>query len=107
MLAEHIRAETCVKVSAQGRVVDERCGTRTATVLISASGNGEHVKGGETNMATTIQAAPQEQPRGVVCGHYGCRHLPVYYIRSRPEGVIMRRQRRNCGKMMTTYERTM
>jgi len=39
--------------------------------------------------------------RGVVC-----RRLPVYYTRRRPDGSIMRsRQCRNCGKLVTTYER--
>jgi len=58
-------------------------------------------------MATAvIQDAPQDQPRGVVCRHCGCRHLPVYYTRRQPDGSIMRRRQcRNCGKMVTTYER--
>jgi len=42
---------------------------------------------------------------GGACRHCGCRHLPVYYTRSRPDGVIMRRRQcRNCGRL-TTYER--
>ncbi|HUU70015.1 MAG TPA: hypothetical protein VM186_10855 [Planctomycetota bacterium] len=57
-------------------------------------------------MATMVQHTPQEQSPGVVCRQCGCRHLPVYYTRSRPDGVIMRRRQcRNCGKVMTTYER--
>jgi len=77
------------------------------SVSISANGSGGREKEKrEVNMAKKVQDEPVEEPRGVACSRCGCRHLPVYYTRHRPDGSIMRRRQcRNCGRMVTTYEK--
>lgn len=55
-----------------------------------------------------MNTTPTSKPKtdyGLRCMTCGCRHLPVIYTRSKPGGRIMRRRQcRNCGKRMTTYE---
>ena len=74
---------------------------------ILANGSGEcEMERREADMANKAQDEPIEQPRGVACPRCGCRHLPVYYTRHRPDGSILRRRQcRNCGRMVTTYEK--
>lgn len=43
--------------------------------------------------------------RGLVCPKCGCRHFRVIYTRPVRGGKIMRRREcRNCGRRLTTYE---
>jgi transcriptional regulator NrdR family protein len=47
-----------------------------------------------------------EDQKGLECRHCGCRHLRVVYTRPAWGGRIMRRREcRNCGRRMTTWER--
>ncbi|MCG3178324.1 MAG: hypothetical protein BIFFINMI_00651 [Phycisphaerae bacterium] len=44
--------------------------------------------------------------RGIECRKCGCRHFRVLYTRNAWGGRIMRRREcRNCGKRMTTWEK--
>jgi transcriptional regulator NrdR family protein len=44
---------------------------------------------------------------GLICRRCGCRHFYVVYVRPRPGGRIMRRREcRNCGTRITTWETT-
>ena len=44
--------------------------------------------------------------RGLECRHCGCKHFRVIYTRPTWGGRIMRRREcRNCGKRMTTWEK--
>ncbi len=43
--------------------------------------------------------------RGIVCPSCGCKHFSVIYARPTREGHIRRRREcRNCGRRITTYE---
>jgi len=43
--------------------------------------------------------------RGLACRKCGCRHFEVVYTRPARGGKIMRRREcRNCGRRMTTFE---
>jgi hypothetical protein len=47
-----------------------------------------------------------EDQRGLVCRHCGCKHFRAIYTRPTWGGRIMRRREcRHCGKRMTTWER--
>ena len=47
-----------------------------------------------------------EDRGGLECRHCGCRHFKVIYTRPWYGGRIMRRREcRNCGKRMTTWEK--
>ena len=49
---------------------------------------------------------PADQ-RGLVCRHCGCRHFRVIYTRPACGARLARRREcRNCGKRMTTWEKT-
>ena len=49
---------------------------------------------------------PAQDKRGLECRYCGCRHFRVIYTRPTWGGRIMRRREsRNCGKRMTTWER--
>jgi hypothetical protein len=51
--------------------------------------------------------APPADQRGLVCRHCGCRHFRVIYTRPAWGGRIARRREcRNCGKRMTTWEKS-
>jgi len=60
-------------------------------------------------MRETKPSTPHESAdgcRGIECPRCGCRHLRVIYTRRAIGGRIMRRREcRNCGRRMTTYER--
>lgn len=43
--------------------------------------------------------------RGLVCRKCGCRDLRVKYTRHRDGSIMRRRVCRNCGRLVTTYER--
>jgi transcriptional regulator NrdR family protein len=50
--------------------------------------------------------SPEVEQIGLVCRVCGCRHFYVLYTRARRGGRIMRRREcRNCGKRVTTWER--
>ena len=53
------------------------------------------------------RARPQRRsPRGLVCRNCGSRRLRVVYTRRRTDGVVQRRREcRDCGSRMTTWER--
>jgi hypothetical protein len=55
--------------------------------------------------APTPSPEKPEQP-AFECRACGCRHLPVYYTRVRKGFIFRSRRCRNCGKPMTTRERT-
>lgn len=47
----------------------------------------------------------REGPRGLRCRHCGCAHLRVIYTRrGQGERIVRRRECRNCGKRLTTWE---
>jgi len=49
--------------------------------------------------------AASEDRRGLECRYCGCRHLRVVYVRRGWGGkLIRRRECRQCGKSMTTWE---
>jgi len=54
--------------------------------------------------------ADNSQPtpkRGLECPACGCKHLEVIYVRPTEGGHIRRRREcRNCGRRITTYERS-
>lgn len=56
---------------------------------------------------TQRKALPaNDDQKGLTCRHCGCRHFHVVYTRPTWGGRIMRRREcRNCGKRMTTWER--
>jgi transcriptional regulator NrdR family protein len=55
------------------------------------------------------QPRPAERPdeqRGIVCAKCGCQHFRVVYTRPGwGSRIIRRRECRNCGWRVTTYER--
>ena len=53
-----------------------------------------------------VQAeGPSGDRRGLECRHCGCKHFRVIYTRPTWGGRIMRRREcRNCGKRLTTWE---
>jgi len=56
-------------------------------------------------LPTSAAVAPADQ-RGLVCRHCGCEHFRVIYTRPAWGGRITRRREcRNCGRRMTTWER--
>lgn len=51
----------------------------------------------------TIRLSEQ---RGIQCRHCGCRHFRVLYTRAKVGAAIQRRREcRNCGARITTWER--
>ena len=59
-----------------------------------------------SNATTKVNQARPEDKRGLECRHCGCKHFRVIYTRPTWGGRIMRRREcRNCGKRMTTWER--
>lgn len=51
------------------------------------------------------QKAETYDKRGLECQHCGCKHFRVVYTRPASGGRIMRRREcRNCGKRITTWE---
>ncbi len=47
-----------------------------------------------------------EEQRGLACWHCGCKHFRVIYTRPyRGKRIMRRRECRNCGKRMTTWEK--
>jgi len=51
------------------------------------------------------EPAEDTEDRGLVCRGCGCRHFRVIYTRPVRGGKIMRRREcRNCGKRITTWE---
>ncbi len=50
---------------------------------------------------------PADEERGLRCRHCGCKHFLVVYTRpALGRALVRRRECRNCGKRMTTWERT-
>jgi hypothetical protein len=57
------------------------------------------------NENATVMDDPDEK-RGLECRHCGCKHFRVVYTRPTWGGRIMRRREcRNCGRRMTTWEK--
>ena len=57
-------------------------------------------------MDTNAGRSTQVEQVGLVCRVCGCRQFYVMYTRARRGGRIMRRREcRNCGKRVTTWER--
>ena len=49
---------------------------------------------------------PKVEQRGLECRHCGCKHFLVVYTRPTRGGQIMRRREcRNCGRRITTWEK--
>lgn len=42
--------------------------------------------------------------KGIVCPKCGCSHFYVIYTRPRGDKIMRRKECRNCGKKITTYE---
>jgi DNA-directed RNA polymerase subunit M/transcription elongation factor TFIIS len=62
--------------------------------------------GTTNNDANEADNRPLNAPRGLVCAACGHRRLSVVYTRPRADGQIMRRREcKNCGKRVTTWER--
>lgn len=58
-------------------------------------------------MAGHAQADKPKEKRGLECPRCGCRHFFVIYVRAvRDNRVMRRRECRNCGHRITTYEST-
>ena len=56
--------------------------------------------------AGNTNANTSKDNRGLECRHCGCRHFRVIYTRRGwGEKLIRRRECRNCGRRMTTWER--
>jgi transcriptional regulator NrdR family protein len=45
------------------------------------------------------------ESKGLTCPQCGCRHFSVVYTRPRAEKIVRRKQCRNCGRHVLTYER--
>ncbi|NLF72698.1 MAG: hypothetical protein GX575_26995 [Candidatus Anammoximicrobium sp.] len=45
-----------------------------------------------------------DRPRGLVCHSCGCQHFTVVYTRARAGKIMRRRECRNCGRRITTWE---
>jgi len=59
----------------------------------------------ERNTVPTERPHPAHEKRGIECPGCGCRHLHILYTRQTTGGRIRRRREcRNCGRRMTTYE---
>jgi len=53
-------------------------------------------------------ATAGESPgRGLECRKCGCKHFFVIYTRAREESIMRRRECRNCGRRITTWEKTL
>jgi transcriptional regulator NrdR family protein len=53
-----------------------------------------------------VEKKPAEGDRGLRCRHCGCGHFRVIYTRAAWGGKLVRRREcRNCGKRITTWER--
>lgn len=50
--------------------------------------------------------AKAEPPKGIRCPDCGCPHVPVLYTRPANKGVRRVRGCRNCGRRISTYERS-
>ena len=60
-----------------------------------------------SNATTKVNQTRPEDKRGLECRHGGCKHFRVIYPRPTWGSRIMRRREcRNCGKRMTTWEKT-
>jgi len=47
-----------------------------------------------------------EEKHGLICRNCGCRHFQVIYTRRTSKNRILRRREcRNCGRRITTYEK--
>ena len=56
---------------------------------------------------TEPQREDRQEQRGLVCSDCGCQHFYVLYTRRRDNGRVMRRREcRNCGRRITTWEST-
>lgn len=54
----------------------------------------------------TPDQKPREDDRGLRCRHCGCGHFRVIYTRRAWGGKLVRRREcRNCGYRLTTWER--
>ena len=54
----------------------------------------------------STEARAKEEQRGLACRHCGGKHFRVIYTRPAWGGRIMRRREcRNCGTRMTTWEK--
>ena len=61
---------------------------------------------GEQSRTACPEHSRGADKRGLECRYCGCKHFRVIYTRPTWGGRIMRRREcRNCGKRMTTWER--
>lgn len=59
----------------------------------------------DPNNRTRLSDLQNIGPRGLECRHCGCQHFYVLYTRPASGDRIMRRREcRNCGRRITTYE---
>ena len=59
----------------------------------------------DSGAKTSDDRAPDR--RGLECPKCGCRHFHVVYTRAASGGKVMRRREcRNCGRRITTYEKS-
>ena len=57
-------------------------------------------------MSEGTQQTGTKQDYGLECRHCGCKHFRVIYTRPYRSGRIMRRREcRDCGKRITTWEK--
>lgn len=47
-----------------------------------------------------------ESDKGLTCPGCGCRHWSVIYVRYKRDLIVRRRECRNCGRRILTYEKT-
>ena len=58
-------------------------------------------------MADRSETKRAKEERGLKCARCGCRHFFVVYVRpARGNRLMRRRECRNCGHRVTTYEST-
>lgn len=59
-----------------------------------------------TNMRPETNRSDVKEQRGIICPKCGCQDFRVVYTRPGwGSRIIRRRECRNCGKRLTTYER--
>lgn len=58
-----------------------------------------------TQLSATIMSARPLRHPGLICRKCGCRHFHTIYTRRRNDGIVRRKECRNCGRRIVTQER--
>jgi transcriptional regulator NrdR family protein len=57
-------------------------------------------------MSDTLQPDDKSEATGIECPRCGCGHLEQVWTRRRNKMIVRRRDCRNCGKNIMTYEQS-